>query len=322
MATQTEKMRTKGQMKYFEEPGHPSDFNNFDAVEIHDHATKEHFIEAKDSHSSPKSTQPSKVPSINSWIIFCDSLEEVADVDKNFTLGNIIMDDVIIGNGKQISDLNELNILEKRINRAAVLEYRIDETNKILAARPTTVNALSETTIVCAESTNNTFDEEKNCELIKADRVSNQIAFLGNTNITQKCPEQPQLARNILTNYRLNERLRKEVIEGRPFKYVIADTTVCKQCPICEHQMTANASEWMNHFKHHTGEFHLDLNSHQQTGFLYGFTCPGCFLTTLSRQRMVEHIMDEHKIIGDLRHAYFKFKLMHSAGKFRCILFL
>lgn len=158
-------------------------------------------------------------------------------------------------------------------------------------------NSAASTSIIHSESSDDCIDVE-NIRVLE-NSILNEVSIV-----------------NKLPNSKLKERFRNEIIEDRSFKCITADGTTTEQCPFCEIEIAAGVSEWITHFKHHTGELQLDCTSEQRPDLLYGFMCPGCFHTQLNRQRLIDHIHDEHKIKGDLWHACIKFKLLQTTGTF------
>lgn len=70
----------------------------------------------------------------NIWILHCDSLNESIDAEKVRAMGNLIVNDVVIGPGEKVAELCDPHVLDKRINRAAILgnqgDGKIDEFNE------------------------------------------------------------------------------------------------------------------------------------------------------------------------------------------------
>lgn len=117
-----------------------------------------------------------------------------------------------------------------------------------------------------------------------------------------------------MPNTKINVGLRNEIIDGRPYKRIAADSTTTEMCPFCDIQMAVGVSEWVAHFKYHTGEFQYDFGLGQGNVTIYGFMCPGCYYTKLDKQHVLDHIRNEHKINGNLEHACVKFVLLREKG--------
>lgn len=123
-------IRTKAHLKLFEEqsPG----FENNEAISVGekigtcDHTNEKHFYEPNDENAALRFLQPVEDTAPSTWIVHCDSMDEIADVDKIRQMGNLILDDIIIGNAERIIEFSDLQVLEKRMYRAAILEKHPD----------------------------------------------------------------------------------------------------------------------------------------------------------------------------------------------------
>lgn len=95
------------------------------------------------------------------------------------------------------------------------------------------------------------------------------------------------------------KRVSEQVIEGRPFVHVFMDGKIETQCQFCDKMYALSKTEWISHFSQHTGEYQFECDMYQTSlgnDPLIAFMYRGCYYTRLSYDRVVKHIMNEHKI--------------------------
>lgn len=122
-------LRTKAQRKCFGELSQMSECIEAvvadETLVPEDHAMGKYFGGIS-NETSIRSLQSLIDAAANTWIVYCDSLDDFADVERTRAMGNLVLDDAIIGNGQRIVKNCDLQTLMKRINRAAILEKEMD----------------------------------------------------------------------------------------------------------------------------------------------------------------------------------------------------